>query len=130
MTRPLFYLAHPVAGDVTENVARALRWLAWARKTWPHHTVIAPWIASILSGDDDSNPAHRQAGIDDAITVIRYCDGIILCGPRISSGMEIEMRSGLEKSRNFMVFNLTGMLRVEPPQFDLSEPVMGERGPR
>ena len=102
--RLVLYVAHPVAptpAQVAEaalhptpaaralerNVARAMRWLAWLRRSFPEVTFIAPWIASILSGEDDSDPRQREAGLVDADAVVPRCDGVVLCGGRISSGM-------------------------------------------
>jgi hypothetical protein len=90
LIRPVLYLAHPVGGDVDGNLARALRWLAWTRRTFDDVTIIAPWIASVLSGEDDSDPAQREAGLVDCEAVVQLCDAIVLVGGRISSGMERE----------------------------------------
>lgn len=78
------------------NVARAGRWLQWLRKSFPETTFIAPWMIGILLGDDDSDPAQREAGLIDCCATIERCDGIVLCGPRISSGMQREMEAGIE----------------------------------
>lgn len=76
------------------NIDRALRWLAWLRKSFPETTFIAPWIASVLAGADDTDPAQREAGMADACAVVERCDGIVLCGGRISEGMRREMEHG------------------------------------
>lgn len=82
------------------NLQRALRWLAWLRKSFPETTFIAPWIASVMSGEDDARRpgggAVLEAGMRDNEAVIERCDGIVLCGGRISSGMEREMAHGLK----------------------------------
>lgn len=72
------------------NVEQALRWLRWLRLSFPETTFIAPWISSLLSGDDDADPAQREAGLVDARAVIGLCDGIVLTGPRVSDGMRRE----------------------------------------
>lgn len=84
------YVAHPVSGDVTANLARALRWLHWLSSGAPTTAFIAPWIAGLMSGDDDSDPAVRARAIDHCATVVKRCDCIILCGGRVSAGMAIE----------------------------------------
>ena len=76
------------------NLDRAMRWLSWLRRSFPETTFIAPWIASVLAGDDDTDPARRAAGLIDDCTVIERCDGIVLCGGRISDGMRREMEHG------------------------------------
>lgn len=65
MTRPVIYMCHPVAGDVKNNIARALRWLAWLRKSYPKTTFIAPWIAGVMSVGSDGTPEERKAGLVD-----------------------------------------------------------------
>jgi hypothetical protein len=106
MTRLVLYVAHPLAptsecmapftaddragareAALQANLARAMRWLSWLRRSFPEVTFIAPWIAAVLSGEDDSDSAQREAGLVDADAVVPRCDGIVLCGGRISSGM-------------------------------------------
>ena len=110
-----------MAAALQANVNRALRWLAWLRKSFPETTFIAPWIAAVLAGADDTDPAQREVGIADACAVIERCDGIVLCGPRISEGLRREMRHGRKHSNvvmeyegdrgAFRVFNLV----CDPP---------------
>ena len=109
--RPLVYLAAPVRPTAAEiahakacgaigdyavelatshNVERAWRWFVWLRKSWPNVTFVAPWIAQILMGDDDSDPAQRERGLLDCETAVRRCDGLVLVGGRLSDGMRRE----------------------------------------
>jgi hypothetical protein len=67
-----------------------MRWLSWLRRSFPETTFVAPWIAAVLSGEDDGDPKQREAGLVDADTLIPRLDGVVLCGGRISSGMERE----------------------------------------
>jgi hypothetical protein len=87
----VWYLAHPVAGDVQANVQRALRWLAWLRREEPTACLIAPWLAALLAGEDDTDPAQRERGMRDNLLVAERCDGIVLVGGRISAGMQREL---------------------------------------
>lgn len=97
------------------SLDRAMRWLAWLRRSFPETTFIAPWIASCLAGAEDTDPAQREAGIADACAVIERCDGIVLCGGRISEGMRREMEHGIENGHryqgsrieSFKVYDLT-----------------------
>jgi hypothetical protein len=84
------YVAHPVAGDVDANLKRALRWLHWISQQCPKCAVIAPWIANIMSGEDDGDPEQRARGLAHDVTVVKRCDYLILCGGRVSSGMAME----------------------------------------
>jgi hypothetical protein len=117
VTRLVLYVAHPVAPTAEEiaavkalhgqgdrdtttplrcrqalevNLRLAMKWLSWLRSSFPETTFIAPWIADIQSGADDSDPAARERGLVDCCAVVERCDGIVLVGPRISSGMARE----------------------------------------
>lgn len=100
------------------NVQRALRWLAWLRKSFLETTFIAPWIASVLAGADDADPAQREAGFVDDCAVVERCDGIVLCGGRICSGMQREMEHWIRfcegRLNPFGWYDLTA-IGSEPP---------------
>lgn len=96
------------------NLERALRWLAWLRRSFPETTFIAPWIATIMSLDGDDSPDLREAGLVDDCAVVERCDGIALCGGRISSGMRREEEHGDGNAIAFEVYDLTHLGR-EPP---------------
>lgn len=106
-----------------ENAARAGRWLQWLRKSFPETTFIAPWMVGILTGDDDSDPAQRERGLLDACCTIERCDGIVLCGGRISSGMRREMEHG--QRSNFVKFKpdpdpfVGGVIDLKPLYFEV-----------
>ncbi len=87
---------------INANITRALAWLAWLRKSFPETTFIAPWIAAIQSGEDDLDPKAREAGLVDACAVIERCDGIVLCGVRVSSGMARERDHGMMRFKIWM----------------------------
>ena len=106
------YLAHPVGGDVENNIARAKRWLHWLSRQAPQAAVIAPWIANIEAGEDDNDPIQRTRGLAKAALVASRCDAIILCGGRVSSGMAIERQAAQARRRE--VIDLTA-LGDEPP---------------
>lgn len=116
------------------NIDRALRWLAWLRKSFPETTFIAPWIAGVQSVGGDGTPEEREAGMADAFDVIERCDGIVLCGGRISEGMDREMRHGTHRVLSgctwfslaltignipeFAVYDLTGYAADPPGVFE------------
>jgi hypothetical protein len=105
------------------NVRLGMRWLAWLMKSFPRVTFIAPWITAIMSGADDTDPEQRERGLRDCCRVVERCDGIVLCGGRISSGMQRERERGVlcadgrekygcgcsEGSRGFDVYDLTDL---------------------
>jgi len=113
LQRKIFYVAHAVSGDVDANVKRALGWLRYLRHADPANTFIAPWIAAILSGEDDNDPTARERGLVDCETVAARCDGIVLVGGRVSSGMARERDAVLRAGGD--VRDLTPM-GEEPPQ--------------
>lgn len=112
MSARLLYVAHPVAGDVPANIARALRWLKWLSDGDPSTTYIAPWIAALMAGDDDSDPAARARGLEHDCRVVRRCDGIVLVGGRVSSGMAVEREAA--RVHGLDVVDMTS-LGDEPP---------------
>lgn len=118
MIRPVYYMCHPLGAATPEatraNLRRAMRWLTCLRKSFPIVTIIAPWIASVLAGDDDADPAQRAAGIEDAKAVVQLCAGVILVGGRVSRWMRIEWHA----SRS--AIDLTH-LGDEPPDRLMSE---------
>lgn len=150
MTRAILYVAHPVSPTdaemaiasgsistlptmtvaINRNLKRAMRWLDWLRRSFPETTFVAPWIASILAGADDSDPVQREAGMLDCLATIERCDGIVLVGDRISSGMRRETEHGTHRLLSgcswfslaptlgdvpeFQVYDLT-KLGAEPP---------------
>lgn len=89
----IWYMAHPVGGDVLANLSRAKRWLAWLQAQMPIDVVvIAPWITAIEVGADDGDPAQRERGLRGDCALVRRCDGVFLVGGRISEGMAREAK--------------------------------------
>lgn len=108
----VYYVAHPVSGDVEGNVRRALRWLRYLRARWPDVVFVMPWVAALLAGEDDRDPAQRERGLRDCEVVAARCDGIVLCGGRISHGMRRELAAVVDSGRGYI--DLTN-LGAEPP---------------
>lgn len=107
-----------VALATRANLDRAMAWLSWLRRSFPETTFIAPWIASILAGADDADPAQREAAFLDCCAVVERCDGIVLVGPRISEGMRREMEHARATSgrygATFDICDLTGAVVLVP----------------
>lgn len=94
------------------NIDRALRWLAWLRKSFPETTFIAPWIAGVQSVGGDGTPEEREAGVVDC------CDGIVLCGGRIYEGIRSAMEHGIrfcERRLNPFGWHDLTAIGSEPP---------------
>lgn len=102
------YIAHPIGGNVEENLADLRRIV---RKINLEDDVVpfVPYYADIVSLDD-SNPVERERGILNDITILNHgcVDELWLTGPRISAGMEAERQ--LAVSLGIPVVNFIGML--------------------
>jgi hypothetical protein len=92
---PVYYVAHPVGAvadgpTVEQNLARARRWFLWLVANEPDVAFSMPWMQYV-----EVLPEHvhgnRARGLRDDIAMVSACDGIVLCGGRISSGMALEL---------------------------------------
>lgn len=113
----LWYMAAPVGAptpaEVSANLWNATRWLALLLELEPGAAITAPWLATLLAGvQRDEDPAHRERGLRDNVVVARRCDGIVLCGGRISAGMQRELDAVVDAGG--LVADLTAY-GVEPP---------------
>ena len=97
------YVAHPLGHgeDREANRAEAAKWVAHLALV-ADVAPVADWI--ILSGEWPESMREHGLAIDKAL--IERCDGIALCGPRVSSGMQIELEHAM--SRGLRVFRLEG----------------------
>lgn len=120
MSLRVFYLCHPVGGDVPANVSRAKLWIRWLHGAIPDGVVIAPWILDleVLPLRDDV-PAERERGLERCGAVARRCTGVLLAGGRISTGMQREASEAY--FAGVRIYDLTD-LGTEPPEL-LSSPV-------
>ncbi|MEZ5195085.1 MAG: DUF4406 domain-containing protein [Bacteroidales bacterium] len=92
----IVYIAHPIGGDVDENIAKVLRIV---REINLHsNTVVpfAPYIVDCLALDDDI-PEQRERGImNNAVLFDKgFIDELWLFGDRISTGMRIEIDAAM-----------------------------------
>lgn len=81
------YLAHPLSAPtregIEENRARAKQWAAWLWKQG--FSVECSWI--VCTELLEETPENRELGLKSDCEQVRRCDVMVLCGPRISSGM-------------------------------------------
>jgi hypothetical protein len=121
------YMAHPVApteaqiaakmdGDpvlrlprdlaitycVRDNLDSATAWLRWLVEN-TNWAISAPWIPYVQALNDATS-SHRERGLRDDCAMAARCDGIILVGGRLSSGMEREWNA--VKDRDGWVLDL------------------------
>lgn len=93
MSSIVLYFAHPVGAPdragVEANLASARRWFARLLDLWPDLALVASWLPYLDVLEDSG--ANRERGIRDCLAIVRRCDGIVLCGPRLSHGMSLEL---------------------------------------
>lgn len=119
MTRSLAYIAHQLSAPTDEamqlNRANGARWCAWLAK---HCEIVplAPWIYLSMAWTEAEG---RELGLElDKETILR-CDCVILVGPRVSSGMEIEV--AYAKRIGVKVIDLTGYGCPVAPDGEMAE---------
>lgn len=114
MLHNIWYLAHPVAGGngysmetnlyLVKPIARAL-WCAG-------YKTIMPWYAHV-NFLDDTNPVHREDAMEVNRRFLVECEGLILTGHYLSSGMQYEMYAA--NAAGIKVLNLLG---IQPPDIE------------
>jgi hypothetical protein len=81
------YLAHPLTAltreGIDQNRANAAKWAAWLWRQG--FAVECSWITA--TGELEETAANRELGLKSDCEQVRRCDVMVLCGPRISSGM-------------------------------------------
>lgn len=92
----MIYVAHHLAGDVAGNCDRAEWFLAQLMAANPDETFILPWVSYVRAGlklfeSPDGEKAFRDRCLRDDIEIARNCNGIVLCGPVVSPGMQLEL---------------------------------------
>lgn len=85
------YIAHPIGGNIEENLADLRRIIRIINLQHPGTVPFCPYYADIVSLDDNI-PSERKRGIANDVAILR--SGIVqelwLTGPRISTGMQLE----------------------------------------
>lgn len=89
----LYYMAHPVRPGTSketmpENITKAVGHLAALNTVG--FSVIAPWIGLCRALRDDVPAEHDHRQVV-SFAALKRCDGLILCGPRVSEGMEVAL---------------------------------------
>jgi hypothetical protein len=116
--RQVIYFAHPVGAPTLHeyevNLYLAVRWLDWCTRDNPDAAFVASWLSYLLASiHHDHLPEDRARGMADNLAVAARCDGIVLCGGRVSPGMAAE-RDAVVAAGGF-VLDLTSLGR-EPPK--------------
>lgn len=88
----IVYIAHPIGGDVDNNVKKVLEIVKHINLSYPKVTPFAPYIVDVLALNE-ANPEERKRGFKNnkALFESRIIDQVWLYGERVSGGMEIEI---------------------------------------
>lgn len=116
MKEKVFYVAHPLGKDHGErllNMEKALRWLHWLITRHQGIAFMLPWYPYCMVLEE--TPENRQRGLRDDTWMLKRCDGIVLCGGRLSPGMEVELAEA--RQLNMEVIDLLE-LGPEPPSVE------------
>lgn len=81
------YICAPLAGDIEDNIERAIRYTEYALKcgTAP---VVPHFYALCLN---DNIPAEREMGKAAGLSVLWFCDEMWIFGDEITEGMQAEI---------------------------------------
>lgn len=104
---------------VAFNLRRALRWWRWLHLGLPDVTWIMPWYVNVIA-NGEGDPVLIERGLRDDCEIARRGDGLMACGPRISSGMAREGRAVHEVGGE--LFQIEGISKEPPRQPATSVP--------
>jgi hypothetical protein len=97
---------------VLANLSRAKRWLKWLQDEHADDAVIAPYL-TWCELYDDADAEQRARGLRRSLLAMTRCDELVLCGGRMSAGMQREKGSAI--TGRIAVTDLLG-LGEEPPR--------------
>jgi len=90
MKKKIIYIAHPIGGNVDENVKLVLEIVRQLNMSGLPIVPFAPYIVDVLALDDN-DPEQRARGFDNNKQLFDFVDEVWLYGGRISSGMQTEI---------------------------------------
>lgn len=96
-TKKLIYIAHPIGGDVENNIKKVKQILKNLIDTMDanKYTFVAPYL-SYLEILDDSKPEDRKKGMMMSNHVLEKCDEMWIFGDVISKGIQEEIEHANE----------------------------------
>lgn len=105
----LGYVASPLNAPtnkgIRRNMAKARAYeLALNQITGTRNMAIQGYVPALL---DDNIPEERKMGLEMGLKLLEKSDAIILCGLRLTIGMEAELRESIKNNKK--VFVLKGM---------------------
>lgn len=82
------YIAHPIAGDIQENLRKVSR--VCRKAALEGVNPVAPYVAPLLTMSDEEESVDREIGIQMNCEILELCDEVWLTGPHVSPGMADE----------------------------------------
>lgn len=116
----VLYVAHPLGQGKERRKANLTilqtEWFPWLLAKHPNDALSCSWPMYAACLDEETS---RSRGLRDDLAVLAKCDGIILCGLKITEGMMEELTSYLkrrnERGEPTLVYNYTGSI-LPPPK--------------
>lgn len=95
--KKIIYVAHPIGGDVENNIKKVIAICTEINLTEPNIIPFVPYLSDLYALDD-SKPEERERGLSNCLFMLKkgFIDEIWLYGDRISNGMRSEINICLE----------------------------------
>jgi hypothetical protein len=93
----IVYIAHPIGGNVADNIDKIKRIIRYINLSEPDIVPFAHYLVD-LAALDDNNPLERARGIKNDIALLRagFINELWLYGAKISPGMQAEINLARE----------------------------------
>lgn len=110
------YIAHPIGGDVSGNIAKIISIIRKINLEEPETIPFASYIADIYALDDNI-PEERTRGMKNSMTLLTagFVTELRLYGNKISSGMQEEV--ALAKQHQIPIVPMTAATKEALPAF-------------
>ncbi len=97
MINKIAYIAHPIGGDVENNIKKVIDICREVNLAHPDIVPFVPYLSDLYALDD-ANPFERERGLRNGLFMLKkgFIDEIWLYGDRISNGMRAEINICLE----------------------------------
>lgn len=115
--KKIIYVAHQVRNDEETNLKQIAHFIKTLKVLDPSRIYIAPWVAEVhgFKGTFVSDELIDRI-LEDDEAIAAACDGLIIMGPRISSGMQREIDA--VKAVNKPVVNYIGVTNLSLGHLD------------
>lgn len=125
----VWYVAHPLSGDVPRNYARAHRWLRWLMAMEPGEAFALAWAPMcklVLDGNEVadgrlSGQSYEDRCLRDDVEMVRSIGRVVLVGGRVSNGMAQERDAA--RAVGGIISDLTGLGDEPPEDLVISDPL-------